>query len=293
MTIRQPSTANLMIDSADRATGYAGNFEIQRPQALMNGFFTRVATTEVVIEWGIPNIMATLSNQTFSVTITSGSVLISITLPESQYTVAQALDAIAGLLTAANATYLWTIVQLNGLVYLKATLADGTTAAPYTINTRNLSVQLGLVGNDSDNLHQVGEFGAVDLRFVRYLDFVSNSLTYTQAVKDSSTNPTSVKDVLCRFYFDWDNPPQIDKYGFPIQVGYTTTTLRRIFSPPKEIRWESNLPIGNLSFQVYYAQAGLISGFGASPYQLLVPPNVSATDALQFNWLMTLQVSEV
>ncbi len=66
-TERPPSSAILGIDSEDRFADYASkranaatstpyNFTIQKSESLMNGFFTRLAVTEVVFPWVIPNI---------------------------------------------------------------------------------------------------------------------------------------------------------------------------------------------------------------------------------------------
>lgn len=100
-----------------------------------------------------------------------------------------------------------------------------------------------------------------------------NQLTYNQAVKDASTSPNE-RDVLCRWYFDYDNQTPTDGYGFPILMGYAPFCLRRLFNPPKQIQWETNIPVGNLSFQLYDDDG------------TLVPVN-SRTE-----YLMTLQVSE-
>ena len=93
-------------------------------------------------------------------------------------------------------------------------------------------------------------------------------------MKDASTAKI-VRDVLVRWYFAFDQPPTLDKYGFPILMGYTAFCLRRTYSPPKQIRWESNMPLGNLAFQLYDPSGNLVEMDAAS------------------SWGMTLQVSEV
>jgi hypothetical protein len=283
MTIRQPSTANLMIDSYDRTLATypsAGDFQIQRNSSILNGFFTRIGTSEVVLEWGLPNVIAGF-NRNFRVTIagTEYEVLLS----EGFYTVAAALDAIVALLnvkTGISGTYTFSIDTSGGVVNLKCVVTSGGAAQNYTLATSStLLTQLGFVLNVSSNLQRVGAVRAPDLRIYRYLDIVSNQLTYAQNLKDATT-ATSSRDVLCRWYFDWTGVPVPDAYGFPIYQGYSGFTERRIFNPPKQIRWEPNLPIGNLGFQVYFNTSG-----------------TSGADILlndtRFEWLMTLQVSEV
>lgn len=288
--IRMPSTANLMIDSQDRirpAFVNAGDFRISKKQAILNGFFTRVATTEVVVEWTIPNIATAYSNETFQVDVSGATVTAE--LPDGFYTVAQALDTIVALLNIDTATYEFAVVNTAAFPYINCTVIIGGADQDYTIEESSLAQQLGFETETLGNNFIPGRYNAVDLRWWRYIDFVSNDLTYTQNVKDGATNDDE-KNVLCRFYLCYDSPPQNDKYGFPILFGYQCTTLRRIFSPPKQIKWEPNLPIGNLAFQVY-GNGGGNYPLSVNDYVLLVPSTIPA--GVQWNWLMTLQVSEI
>lgn len=281
-TIRQPATANLMIDSQDRnVQNYldAGSFTIQKNASILNGFFTRIATTEVVLEWAVPNIV-TGYNDTIEITVgLSGE---TITLPQGFYTVKLALDTIVVKANLAFPTKTFSILQDGGDYYLKCITTAGGAAQIFTFEQSSILQQdLGFSLNLSASEKLVGEEQYPDIRYYRYLDFVSTDLTYAQDLKDSST-ANQIRDVLCRWYLAWDDQPQLDGYGFPILQGYTAFQQRRLFNPPKQIRWEPNLPIGNLSFQVY---GKLI---GADDSELL---SDRALDT-EFNWLMTLQVSE-
>jgi len=299
-TIRQPSTANLMISSMDRQDVVNGvpvltaignptyttypspwDFQITKTNSIMNGYFTRVATTEVVLEWFVPNISSTLNNRTFSVKITGTTY--TITLVPGFYTVAQALDQIVSQLNAtAGISGVYTFSISNGYngtsvprVALKC-VTVASVAQNFSITETVLSDLLDFSPGGSASSLQ-GIF-APDIRPYRYIDFTSSQLTYAQDLKDGSTN-TQDRNVLCRWYFDFDNYTATDSYGFPILMGYQPFTLRRIFNPPKQIRWEPNLPIGNLSFQVVDEYGATIIG--------------QANQRLDSQWLMTLQVSEV
>ena len=112
-----------------------------------------------------------------------------------------------------------------------------------------------------------------------YIDFVSNSLTYNQALKDATTNAVS-NNVLYRWYFANDNVPQVlDAYGYPIYQGYQRFIARRALPYPKQIRWVSNQPIGQIQFQVYSSQGTVLSS--------------AEVAGGEFEWAMTLLVSEV
>lgn len=282
-TIRQPSTANLMIDSADRdAAVYPlpNDFTIQRQNSILNGFFTRIGTTEVVLEWFAPNINAT--NNTFSIIYGGVPVFAQGALIPGFYNQAEALEALAAALTIITTPVTWSVVTSTPAVPGNGSTAFLVPSAPILVDlTGPLITFLDLqraapIATPVDNTGNPIIAPVADLRPFRYIDFVSSQMTYNQALKDSSTAQI-VRDVLARWYFAFDNPPALDQYNFPILMGYSPFCLRRTFSPPKQIRWETNMPLGNLSFQLYGPNGDLI-----------LLPAISRT-----NWLMTLQVSEV
>jgi hypothetical protein len=170
---------------------------------------------------------------------------------------------------------------------------SGAVDQPFEINQSFLADQLGFNQGVLNNNFVVGAANTVDLRWWRYLDFVSTDLTYPQDVKDGSTNDNE-RNVLCRFYLVWDTPPPVDEYGFPILFGYNFSTCRRIFSPPKQIKWEPNLPIGNLSFEVYGATGPVMYPALQDYIPVVSGDYLSPQQAnLDWSWLMTIQASEV
>lgn len=275
--IRMPSTANLMIDSADRASGLPNDFTITKLNSILNGFFTRISTTELVLEWFSPNISPFLGTDVIGVSLSAGPVT-NYQAPPSFYTQAQLLDWLAGQLSIITAPTTWSIVLSTPSVPASGGVALLVPSAPVDIVLSGPIadlLNLELAGAQPVNNNANPYFSvAGDLRPYRYIDFVSSQLTNNQSLKDASTAPI-VRDVLARWYFAYDEPPALDAYGFPILMGYTPFVLRRTFSPPKEIRWETNIPIGQLSFQVYQPNGELAEFDGSS------------------GWLMTLQVSEV
>ena len=281
--IRQPSTANLMIDSADRPPiidlsgddiSSPWDFQISKKQSILNGFFTRIGTTEVVLEWCEPNINALYDTDTitFDLSGTGANTYVgtqTIVLTDGFYTIETLLDTLVTQLNDLSGTtgMTFSVVTTAGVVALVSTGGDFDVVPGTLANKLKLEKEL-----NSNNEWYVSP--CADLRLLRYLDFVSSELTYNQDLKDNSTLVFN-RDVLCRWYMAWDSPPQLDGYGFPILMGYTSFTTRRLYNPPKQIRWEPNQPLGNISFQVYDDNGELVKD----------------TDDSQ--WLMTLQVSEV
>ena len=293
-TQRLPSSANLMIDSADRQIAVdpvANNFSIQRQNSILNGFFTRVGTTELVLEWFTPNFSPDQPNPLTPRIGSRDSLKISYTTPDVAestfnvpsgfYTQADIVDFVVSSLNTLGATLVppvtWTVQQPGNIGVAVRIVPDINTTVSLT---DSVALRLGLNPFNAVIGPTVGFIiYAADLRLYRYLDFVSTQLTANQSLKDASTAPI-VRDVLARWYFADDQPPVYDQYGFPILQGYTPFVLRRTFSPPKQIRWEPNIPIGNLTFQVY-----------APDGQLALMNSVFDGRRLS-EWLMTLQVSE-
>lgn len=264
--IRYPSVANLMIDSADRRVEYPSpwDFQIVKNQSLFNGFFTRIGATEVVLEWNNPNVNDGNNVLTFDVSGTSGIVL---TLLPGFYTVAGIMNASVARLNQATTAARFSVANNNGL----NGIVDGTSGNDITVRDSPLKTQMGW--DDSSGTPFLTPLGP-DLRPYRYLDFVSNQLTYNQNLKDSTSNLRD-QSVLVRWYFAYDSPTATDDYGFPVLMGYEAFVLRRLFNPPKQIAWENNMPIGQVSFQVFGNDGKLV-----------------VNDGENSQWLMTLQISE-
>lgn len=277
-TIRQPSTANLMIDSNDRNESvYPSpfNFTISKPASILNGYFTRLGVTEFCLDWYLPNISfgdgtnALVSRLVLDISGTSYNVDIA----NGFYNVYQLTQA----LNAAG-------TDVSGVVFTFGQVADTATAqlilaatvggAPRTVRITGGSIA-SLLSYSGLGVYTL--ISGADLRAYKYIDVISPQLTYAQDVKDTSTNEYD-RNVLIRWYFEYENTNTYDTYGFPILPGYAPFAIKRAFNPPKQIRWEPNLPIGQISFEVYSDQS-------VGP---LLPGSTN------FNrFAMTIQVSEV
>ena len=257
---RPTSSANFYISSTDRSPGFSsGNFIINKSQNLFTGFFNRIAVNEIVVNWGIPNVAGYWGNNTFEVTL-SGAIVgtFSITLQDGFYTVEQLLDEIASLLNNATTPGLF-VVNNIGYTYTLS-IDQGVSASSMLISTGSLASQLFTPAtilqivpyNDAPVICPV-------ILPTKYIDIVSDNLTYNQKVRDSTTS-TVTRDVLYRWYFAYDNVPILrDAYQFPILEGYDPFVHRRTPPVVKQIRWSEIQPVGQVSFQVYDDQGRQIS----------------------------------
>jgi hypothetical protein len=309
--IRNPSTANFLIDSQDRAgynastvfdlanfapTSASADFTITKPgQNLISGFFTRLAMTEIVLNWNIFNISEALGNNTTGVALISTStgattLFPNISITQGNYTVKTALDALVASMNLNMTPQNLFSVTSNTPVGLAVAGKKGiVVAGPWKFSfyrttpvpaspapfVPNLAQALGFITWDSTNppfgpgVHQtILTAYKPNLLAYNYIDITSPQLASQQKVKDSTTSAFDSIDVIYRWVFanDEADPSVVDEYGYPILQGYLPFTSRRYIAFPKQVRWDPLLPIGNLQFQTYTDQETILqyNGVGES-----------------------------
>ena len=306
--IRQPSTANLMLDSADRAspaTTSPWDFQITRTNSILNGFFTRIGTTEVVLEWFYANNFSIGdivvdedggATHTVSLSAIGGNDGVFLTYEQALNAFVNAANTafgypqwVPGSAAPATGLYVETNVPaasspsgVGVALNVASVLTDTTFSGPGC-------AQMGFLPTPGIQL-PLQPIYIPDLRPVRYLDFVSAQLTYNQELKDSSTSILA-RDTLCRVYltpetgimpYSWNNPSYdlsgTEAYNF----GARPFIIHRQFAMPKQIRWSAQQPIGQIHFTVY-----LDNG------QVCPNPYGPSAFSQEEDWSMTLQVSEV
>lgn len=317
-TIRQPSTANLMIDSKDRASQYPypSNFVIQKNNSILNGYFTRIGVTEVVLDWAEPTIRG--DSQCWFDISCNGVVTTNYELQFDDALWATSKEfcdrfvnlsifptpgvPIAGIhFVISNPSPGEVTITINNGVGPPAQFrpkknTQGIDTVPPSKQIWNKFGILCPTRYPNNNVGWTNSISTfwVDPRAYSYIDIVSQELTYAQDLKDATTGSQD-KNVLARFYLAWDDSagPSYDAYGFPLLMGTRPFSQRKLYSPPKQIKWEPNLPIGNLSFQlatnegIFVTEAenqnNQVAGFNPNNWTFY-----SGT-----NFKMTLQVSEV
>ena len=329
MTERSPAYAILAIDSEDRFKDYAEqraatagsynfspyDFQITKNESMMNGFFTRLALTEINFPWTIPNINGRTMDigvefqvgagpiQQFQLTLDVGFYKPSEIAAEIEAEV-QALDPALATFSMSYGSgspvftdlakvpiFAYTVPVGVSLAFLQ--MAYNSAAYPYPSSTKQLFDLLGFT--ELNTVLDVG--GAVGrttyCQAMRYVDIVCNQLTYNQALKDTMSQAV-VRDTLCRLYVG-DGPytgtstvdPSDPDFCPP---GCAPFTIYRQFTNPKFIRWIPNQPVqGNLRFQVYDDDGNLLSEAGIFPETGPAPTDISL---MGDNWSFTLLVSE-
>jgi hypothetical protein len=313
MTERSPAYAILAIDSEDRFRDYTESlaaavggfndspydFQITKNESMMNGFFTRLALTEINFPWAIPNINPTTRQIIVQYQVGAGPIqsatialVTAFYSPSALATALQvAIRAVDPVLNAVTVTYGTT----NEPFFAYQTNVAGTTMAfqplpynsiayPYPATTKQLFYLLGF--RDVNTVLAATAGGLYTFcQAIRYIDIVCNQLTYNQALKDTMSQ-TVARDTLCRLYLG-DGPytgtstvnPSDPDFCPP---GCAPFTIYRQFTNPKFIRWLPNQPVqGNLRFEVF-------DDNGVSLTRMLS----DFFNSRDMNWSMTLLVSE-
>lgn len=328
MTIRPSSTALLTIDSEDRYKNYTEarakptspyNFTISKNESLMNGFFTRLAVTEVNFPWTIPNINDKTNKiivnwVTPSTPMPGGTAVIE--LPNDFYkplrlasyleTTIQSLSPdLSGFQMTYGAPAFVSNLPSNSPLFYYTTgnnvvpedyvisfepLPYNSSQYPYPPQTKQLFDLLGFNDqNMAENFSSSGTF--TYCQAIRYIDIVCNQLTSVASVKDQ-TSQTISRDMLCRVYLGdgggtGQSTTPADASDFS-PTGCAPTTIYRAFPHPKQIAWIPNQPIsGFLQFQVYDDAGDLLSNSVVKSQGINGEALFEST-----NWSMTLLVSE-
>ena len=328
MTIRQPSTALLTIDSEDRYVDFVAarghptspyNFKIYKNESLMPGFMTRIGVSEIVFPWTIPNINVKTCEIQFLTFGGTGSTTNTLVLPKGFYTPAQIATAIQtkvqAILTAqglgdtfvmaygdnagfggetAIPAFNYALQTAGNTTISFQPLPYNTGDYPFPPNTKQLYDLLGFVGNSTPETDSEFYIGGFTLgQSTRYVDIVCNQLTNSQAQKDQ-TSQTIARDMLCRVYLA-DGGVGSQSTVLPTNAAFSPpgcapTVIYRNFTMPKQIQWipNQNIP-GYLQFQVYDDCGALLDETISGG----TPDEENPTPQYSFeNWSMTMLISE-
>lgn len=332
VTIRPSSTAVLTIDSEDRFANYVEkrtalddpkaynyspyDFALIKNGVLVNGYMTRLAVSEVVFPWVIPNISATTQTIKYTYRIGAGPFLSDfLTLNIGFYTPHQLAAAITaqvaadvpalGLVMSYGApispgttggvpAFSYTLTAGNEIAFDPLVNGDvvGPGSQPWTFpsTTKQLFDLLGFT--DTNTLpDSLGAGQATFAQGTRYVDIVCPLLTANQGLPDATSQAIS-DSALCRLYLGDITTSNVANEADALFAppGTEPTIIYRQFATPKQIAWNAIQPIqGRLRFQVLDDNGQVLTQMFSPPWAdpLLSPSYVSSAD-----WSMTLLLSE-
>ena len=309
ITIRPSSTALFCVDSADRYASYQAraaaptgpySFFITKNESLLNGFFSRIALTEVVFPYYIPNI----NSKTDTILVSeNGGALQVITIPTGGfYSPAALADALEGLLQIALGNPALTVSYSNGVFNFATNTVDTIAFARGSFGGLGAKLSefqlydlLALSGPGLNGLQVAATTqttGVTRCRYTEYIDIVSSQLTYNQDLKDGSSDPV-VRDMVARIYIEDETSPILPVFKTTAPEGVIMTqdtaipgtypfTIYRKFPHPKQIQWNNTQSLGSLQFEIYDDKGEPLSAHLGAIYP----------DSTMPDWRMTLLVSE-
>jgi hypothetical protein len=261
VTTRPSASANFYVDSQDKNPNQgSGDFSISKNQALFNGFFNRIASAEVVMDWGLPNVAEWWGNNTMTVVNGATAEVISAKIPDGFYTAIQALEAICAAISDAAddaGDALRLAVQYNGLDVKAVSVGVGNDVfyilyQPFPPNNdptyslaRQLFTSAQLAGSAVQNTEIV--LSSPRVLGTTYVDIASPQLTYNQDLKDATTD-NNTRDVLYRRYIAQDNVPhERETVPYSLAVANTVTPPWQQgtvpAAPAVTILTETNIPV--------------------------------------------------
>jgi hypothetical protein len=255
--IRMPATALLTIDTADRQrfdiSGYRFddtspyNVYINTGQTLVQGFFTRIAVTELNMIWNIPNVISEGIHANNTLTLQRADGLIyTVSIGSGFYTPAELATEVQTDLVGSSA-----LGTANWIV----SYAVGGAGKEGTFFIRNTdSVNFRIIPNNvgqKDSLANMMGFGSAppfyaqringsyaSMLYTPYIDIVSQQLTKKQNVGDNGTNVITGKNVLARVYITPEGVTAGRVPGDNI-IGTRPFTLYKEWQVPKQVYWDT------------------------------------------------------
>jgi len=258
-TIRQPAAASLLIDSMDRyKAGFpqdgnentsSSNWRTNLPNYVMNGYFTRLAITQLQFFWNLPTIIAGYNDYFI---VDYGLDVYPITLTAGFYTPNTLAAEIQTRLLAEIPGSGFTCTFSGGAFLLTATdpfiIEPSFSGAVNDIRIVHTLQTLGFV-NAGDAAATTFIGGVPTMLPTRFIDILSSYLTKFQDVKDSSTSQAIIYNcIIARVY---PVPPNtridIAPDGGPSENPFIITID---YNVPKQIMWSPNEALANFDIQL-------------------------------------------
>ena len=255
-------------------------FRLQRPQALMQSYATRVGVSEIRFPWYIPNI--TSKNNYFFIESSKGlgTESVEILLAPGYYTPDQLVTAINLQITAFafneppvlsydNNTSSYTFTggddgnQSWLLIWNNPFLNPNL---PAEVDEDNYNKQSSLARTLGFTFYQASGLGLAETGgpytftgnpteslYTEYIDIVSEKLNYYSDQKDGSSDPLTSQALVCRLYL-------ADEISIGQNEGnfFQPFLIHRQFKTPKTLMWNKDAVVDWLDIAVYDAYGQLV-----------------------------------
>ena len=323
--LRMPATALLTINTADERRTDAENYVvapydpniilINKQRNVIEGFFTRLALTEININWNTPNVIGAPGYANNTLTFQLGSSLGNgtvagqkiITISENFYSPIQLAAALTTAMNAGAGTFgstAWNVLYSDKFASFQ--IQDTTGTIPFRILVDNrgqkddLCNLMGLSGAPS-TFHYVLQGGFAPMCYTPYVDIVSNQLTKKQNVRDAGTNINTGIALMHRLYLNQDDfTIRYDKSTATVPQTFDSNILgcrpfvyHKEYNVPKQIFWDTKEFINVIDIELrdykgrtlYSALEGISTGLVPVPNELGACKNFT-------DYQLTIQITE-
>ena len=253
----------------------SSNFTIQSPGALIYGYIDRLIVSQIQIQCNIPTIVP-YRNDRFFIALNSTNVLYPITIPYGYYTPAELAAVlqiqIAAVPALAAGTFLVGYAQ-NAFTFRSTAAVPLEFYFPDTqeiLNTpgetdESLKVVLkaykvlGMTfGNAGGGISVQISSNTPNFLYTPYIDFYSDVLTNYQEVKDTNTSVAKPKGLIARVYLSGSGGVQGQRATSAL--GSEPFVVTADLNSPKIIRWERNVAVPSIDFQLLDSYGDFIPG---------------------------------
>ena len=312
--LRQPAVALMTIDTANRTPGTKVNdLYINNQTTLVEGYFTRLALTELNMNWDIPNVNP-YNNTIKLVFYWAPGVFkaVQFEIPTGFYSMTSLATALQTVLQADIAAdpelapnYTMTVTadpeyrtftiqntKVGGLDFGIAPI--GATNK----NTTDLCDVMGLTNVSASLRYTAIVSGYATMLYTPYFDIVSKQLTKKQNVRDNSTSPSTGSNLLARIYlteFGINGNKVLPTTSADEErnfiLGSKPFTIHYEFQTPKQIYWDTKEFINVIDLS-------LVDNKGRILYEIpttntpAVGGGICVVGSGEANWQLTVQVTE-
>ena len=258
----QPISTSLF-GAYTNVTPYSYDFQIGRPNSLINGYIQRIVVSQAQIQYNIPTVNLGKNDKFYIFSSVAGTTF-SFTIPYGFYS-PQELAAALQILIQVNIADMTVTYDTNKKFTFTSALTqfffpgpEDLTAGAVIILTseekNTLYRTLRMLGMTANNAAAGGpkntqeSFDYPNFLYTPYIDFYSNVLTNYQSLKDTDTSLSNRKSLIARVYLSGMGSGVITTDT--AALGTSAFVMTADMNSPKIIEWSPDSAVPSIDFQL-------------------------------------------
>lgn len=256
----QPTSSSLY-GAYTVVTPYSYDFNIERPNSLINGYIRRIVVSQIQIQYNIPTVNLD-RNDMFYIYDATASQFRSYTIPFGFYTPEELAAVLEVIIKVTIPDMEVAFDTHNKFTFTSATTLfwfpePEITSALFGLTIQqknNLYRTLRLLGMTANNGAGAGglniqeSFDYPNFLYTPFIDIYSNVLTNYQTIKDTDTSLSNRKSLVARIYLSGVSSGVITTNTSAL--GSSSFVLTADMNSPKIIEWTPDSAVPSLDFQL-------------------------------------------